>query len=112
MKNPYLPIEATITKVIEETPTIKTFCLKPVAPVPFTTGQFIELAVPGLGEAPFTPSSSPYVTDNMDVTIMNVGVVTNQLHEMKAGDLVGVRGPYGEGYAVEDMYGKKAAAGL
>jgi len=107
MKNIYMPVEAGITGVITESATIKTFRLKPAEKIPFATGQFIELAVPNLGEAPFTPSSSPDVTDRMDVTIMNVGVVTDKLHEMKEGDIVGIRGPYGKGYPVEDMYGKE-----
>ena len=107
MKNPYIPVEATITRVIEETPTIKTFCLKPVEAIPFATGQFVEIAVPGLGEAPFTPSSSPYISDKMDVTIMNVGSVTKHLHEMKSGEKLGIRGPYGKGYALEKMYNKE-----
>lgn len=107
MDNFYLPVEATITKVIEDTPTIKTFCLKPVREIPFATGQFVEIAVPGLGEAPFTPSSSPLVTDRMDVTIMNVGTVTDRMHQMKGGELVGIRGPFGAGYPLEEMYGKE-----
>jgi len=107
MKNPYVPIEATVTKVITETPTIKTFCLKPDREIPFATGQFVEIAVPGKGEAPFTPSSSPYVTEQMDVTIMNVGKVTQHLHDMKGGETVGIRGPFGAGYPVKDMYGKE-----
>ena len=57
--SPYQPIPATLEKVADETPNIKTFWLKPAKPLPFRTGQFIELTVPGLGEAPFTPSSSP-----------------------------------------------------
>jgi NAD(P)H-flavin reductase len=95
MENPYCPIEAKITDVIEETPTIKTVAIKPHKPISFETGQFMELAVPGLGEAPFTPSSNPTIQDNMELTIMDVGKVTSQLHKMRKGDAVGVRGPGG-----------------
>jgi NAD(P)H-flavin reductase len=107
MKNPYAPVKATVTRVIEETPNIKTFCLKPERDIPFATGQFVEIAVPGLGEAPFTPSSSPYISQTMDVTIMNVGKVTKILHEMKGGETIGIRGPYGKGYPLEQMYDKE-----
>jgi len=107
MKNPYLPVKATIIRVIDETPTIKTFQLRPETQVPFATGQFVEIAVPGVGEAPFTPSSPPFVSEKMDVTIMNVGCVTGRLHEMKEGDLVGIRGPYGKGYPLTGMQGKE-----
>ena len=106
-KNPYCPIKAEITDIIEETPTIKTFALKPDKPISFETGQFVELTVPGLGEAPFTPSSNPSIKDSMEITIMNVGRVTSRLHQMKKGEILGVRGPYGEGYPLEDFKGKE-----
>jgi len=106
-KNIYKPIEAVIEKVITETPNIKTFVLKPKESFSFATGQFIELTVPGAGEAPFTPSSSPYETKRIEVTIMNVGRITAKLHSMKAGEVVGIRGPYGKGYPVKSFYGKE-----
>ncbi|MBU4484886.1 FAD/NAD(P)-binding protein [bacterium] len=107
MKNIYTPIECTIEKIIEETPSIKTFVLKPKEKFTFVTGQFAEVTVPGLGEAPFTPSSSPYKTDKIEFTIMKAGLVTDKMHEMKEGDLLGVRGPYGKGYPLDKMYGKE-----
>jgi len=58
--NIYKPIRAELTGVIEESPMIKTFVLKPEEDFSFKTGQFIELSVDGVGEAPFTPSSSPW----------------------------------------------------
>ncbi len=106
-ENPYCPVKAKITGIIEESPTIKTFALKPERAVPFKTGQFVELAVPGVGEAPFTPSSNPKETETMEVTIMNVGRVTARLHSMKSGDIIGVRGSYGKGYPIEDFEGKE-----
>jgi len=107
MKNPYCPIKAEITDIIDETPTIKTFVLKPEEPVSFKTGQFVELAVPGLGEAPFTPSSNPKMEDRIELTIMNVGNVTSRLHQMKRGEILGIRGPYGKGYPLKDFEGKE-----
>jgi len=103
----YRPIKARIDRVIDETPTIKTFVLIPEKPIEFATGQFVEITVPGVGEAPFTPSSSPFEKDKLDVTIMKVGTVTEKLHEMKEGDVVGIRGPYGKGYPLDKMYGKE-----
>jgi len=55
-KNIYQPVKAVIEEVIEETRTIKTFRIKPETDFSFATGQFIELTIPGIGEAPFTPS--------------------------------------------------------
>jgi len=105
-KNIYQPLEASIEEIIEETPNIKTFVLKPKKDFSFTTGQFIEMTVPGVGEAPFTPSSDPAVKDAMDVTSMNVGRVTSLLHNAKKGDIVGIRGPYGKGYPLDKFKNK------
>ncbi len=105
--NPYLPVKAQIEEVIEETSNIKTFVLKPEEGFSFATGQFLELTVPGVGEAPFTPSSSPHEKDKVDVTIMKVGGVTSELHQMKKKEVVGIRGPYGKGYPLDKMYGKE-----
>ena len=105
--NPYRPIETAVVEVTPETPTIKTLRLKPGEPIGFATGQFIELTVPGVGEAPFTPSSRPSIEDEMEVTIMKVGRVTEKIHELKAGDVVGLRGPFGTGYPLDEFRGKE-----
>jgi len=107
MKNPYQPIESEILDVIEESPTIKTFVLKPKEEIDFSTGQFVEMTVPGLGEAPFTPSSNPKEKEKMDVTIMSAGRVTKKLHELKPKTRVGIRGPYGKGYPLDKFEGKE-----
>ena len=107
IKNPYLPITAEILEVIEETPNIKTFVFKPREALEFKAGQFIELTVPGVGEAPFTPSSSPYEKEKTEVTVMDVGRVTSALHNMKEKELVGVRGPYGKEYPLSQFAKKE-----
>jgi len=105
--NPYLAVEARIEKVIDETSNIKTFVLKPSREIKFATGQFVQLTLPGIGEAPFTPSSSPYSTERIELTIMKAGLLTGKLHEMREGEIVGVRGPYGRGYPLDDFYNKE-----
>ncbi len=105
--NPYMPIAATVDHIVDETPTIKTIGLRPELPVAFQAGQFVELTIPGIGEAPFTPSSSPAITDEMEITIMRVGRVTDALHQLKVGDTVGIRGPYGQAYPIEKFYGRE-----
>ena len=104
--NLYQPIDARIVDVIEESPTIKSFVIVPTRPFQFKTGQFVELTLPGEGEAPFTPSSSPAVTEQMEITIMKAGRVTALLHETTKGQPVGIRGPYGNGYPLEAFAGK------
>ncbi|MGB2600815.1 MAG: FAD/NAD(P)-binding protein [Candidatus Omnitrophota bacterium] len=106
-KNIYRPIETEVLDVITESSTIKTLKLKPKEELTFETGQFIELTIPGVGEAPFTPSSRPAVRDTMDVSIMKVGKVTDVVHQLKKGDIVGLRGPYGVGYPLDTFKGKE-----
>jgi len=106
MKDIYHPVEATIEDIISETPMIKTFVIRPKTGFEFRTGQFIELTLPGIGEAPFTPSSDPNIKEKMDVTIMKAGRVTSLLHESSKGIQVGIRGPYGKGYPLDKFKGK------
>jgi NAD(P)H-flavin reductase len=105
--NIYKPLKAKLTNVIDESPLIKTFVLVPEERFSFKTGQFIELSVDGIGEAPFTPSSSPLVTEKLEVTVMKTGYVTEYMHMLKPGALMGIRGPYGRGYPIEKFYGKE-----
>jgi len=104
--NPYAPQVASLSRVVDETPTIKTFCFDLDEPMPFRAGQFVQLGVPGLGEGPFTPSSSPLAPEHLEVTVLRTGEVTERLHRMQAGDVCTLRGPYGKGYPVEKLAGK------
>ncbi len=106
MKNIFRPIEATLEDVIVETSNIKTFVLRPKEDFSFKTGQFIELTLPGLGEAPFTPSSDPNIKEKIDVTIMKAGRVTSLLHSSQKNISLGIRGPYGKGYPLEKFHGR------
>jgi len=106
-QNPYQPVNAEIVEIIDESPTIKTFVVVPEESFGFETGQFVELTLPGEGEAPFTPSSSPSETKKMEITIMKAGRMTALLHECKKGQKVGIRGPYGNGYPIDDFVGKE-----
>ncbi|HRU92028.1 MAG TPA: FAD/NAD(P)-binding protein [Candidatus Marinimicrobia bacterium] len=105
-KNPYETTAAVIYEIIEESPTIRTLRLRPEKPMPFLTGQFMEVTVPGIGEGPFTPSSSHYIADTLDFTIMKTGFVTEYIHRTKVGDRLGLRGPYGKGYPLAEFKGK------
>ena len=90
-----------------ETPTIKTIRFRPEGPIAFRTGQFIEMTIPGVGEAPFTPSSRP----------VREGCPGSQRDESRQGDrenpsteegdTIGIRGPFGNGYPVDQFIGKE-----
>ncbi len=106
-KNLYRSIETEVLEIISETPTIITTRLKLKEDLSFKPGQFIEMSIPGVGEAPFTPSSAAFQKDYMDVTIMKVGKVTGKIHKLNPGDIIGVRGPYGKGYPLERFSGRE-----
>ncbi len=105
-RNLYQPINGEVVEIIDESPSIKSFVVVPEREFGFKTGQFVELTLPGEGEAPFTPSSSPAITDKMEISIMKAGRVTALLHECEKGQKVGIRGPYGNGYPIGDYVGK------
>lgn len=104
--NLYQPVNGRIVEIIDESPTIKSFVIEPEKEFPFETGQFVELTLPGQGEAPFTPSSSPSLAEQMEITIMKAGRLTALLHDCRKGCSVALRGPYGKGYPIEDFVGK------
>lgn len=105
MHNDFAPVPALLEEVIVETPTIRTFVLRPAEPLPFRAGQFVQLFVPGVGEAPFTPSSSPARPERLEITVLRAGRVTAALHDLQAGAEIGVRGPFGEGYPLRRLEG-------
>ncbi len=107
MENPFQPIPAKLEEVIVETPTIKTFVMAPEKPLSFRAGQFVQLTVPGMGEAPFTPSSSPLEKRKLEVTVLKTGKLTDALHKMEPGVTLGVRGPFGKGYPIEKFEKKE-----
>ena len=78
-------------------------------------GQFIMLSVPGAGEMPISISSSPSRPEVLELCVRRVGRVTHALYRMRTNDVVGVRGPYGNGYPMQEIMGNDillAAGGL
>ncbi|QGG47806.1 Oxidoreductase FAD/NAD(P)-binding protein [Heliorestis convoluta] len=107
--NPLVPMKAKVTKIIEETPDVKTFYISKEENgqmvVPFHTepGQLAMLSLPGVGEAMFSATDAP---DHLQLSIKKVGMLTNELHEIVPGQTVGIRGPYGNGFPMERIKGK------
>ena len=78
-------------------------------------GQFVEVSLFGIGEAPISVSSAPSGNGTFQLCVRNVGDVTGALHRLQPGSKVGIRGPYGNGFPVEEMRGQDlliAPAGL
>lgn len=69
-------------------------------------GQFAEVSIPGIGEAPFSISSSPTKKGGIEMVIRKVGKVTEALHTLKPGDTVGIRGPFGTSFPMDKCKGK------
>jgi len=68
-------------------------------------GQFVVISMLGVGEAPFSISSSPTKLGSFELVIRNVGKLTQVLHDLKEGDEVGVRGPFGNGFPIHILEG-------
>lgn len=69
-------------------------------------GQFVELSIFGVGEAPISVSSSPTRKGSFELAVRATGSVTNALHKMEKGAQVGIRGPFGNGFPLETLKGK------
>ncbi|MBE9483019.1 MAG: FAD/NAD(P)-binding protein, partial [Chloroflexi bacterium] len=109
--NVYLPHIAIIEKIIDETPTVRTFRFnfkdeELREEFTFDPGQFAEVSVFGIGEAPFCISSSPTRSDHLEFTAQQVGRLTNALHRLSVGAEIGFRGPYGNSFPLDFLEGK------
>lgn len=82
-----------ILKVREETPTVKTFTLE--KKIKAKPGQFAMLWIPECGEKPFSFSR---LKDKVEFTVRKVGPYTQKMFALQEGDLIGIRGPFGDGY--------------
>jgi len=106
--NPYLPLPMRIERITVETDDnmLKTFDLafmhhEDAASFQFRPGQFCEISVFGKGEAPFGIASSPTERGPLKFTVNKIGVLTTALHDMSQGEILGLRGPLGNGYPLD-----------
>ncbi|MCL2337363.1 MAG: anaerobic sulfite reductase subunit AsrB [Firmicutes bacterium] len=102
-RNEYQPFLATVKEVIRHTDIEYTFRLAYEGPV--KPGQFFEVSIPKFGEAPI--SVSGIEPGLIDLTIRRVGRVTNELFEHYADRKLFLRGPYGNGFNVDDYRGRE-----
>lgn len=110
-KNIYQPHLMEIIKIIVETGDTKTFHIqfldeKLRENFHYLAGQFGEYSVFGEGEATFCISSSPTRRGHLEFSVKKVGRVTQALHQLNEGDLIGFRGPYGNFFPLEKFKGK------
>jgi NAD(P)H-flavin reductase len=110
-ENIYLPRTATIQSMRPETIDVTTFRITVdgsggTEKFDYRSGQFAELSVLGVGEAPISISSSPTRPEAIEFSIRRLGELTNALHELGPGDKIGIRGPFGNCFPLEEIEGK------
>jgi len=104
----YQPTLAEMVKIesLNENTKLFTLYLQDGRDLGHRAGQFVEVSVFGIGEAPISVTSSPTRNGTFELCIREVGDVTRALHRLKPGSKVGIRGPFGNGFPVEKMRGK------
>lgn len=109
-KETLIPMLGVITDIRTETPDVKTFrvnALEGGKVFEHIPGQCAMLSIPGVGEALFSITSSPTNKEFMEFSIKRCGCVTTWLHQLEVGQMVTIRGPYGNGFPVEsELKGK------
>jgi sulfhydrogenase subunit gamma (sulfur reductase) len=111
VSNPYLIQPATIVEKIREADDIDTYRLQFVdeqvrRSYRFSAGQFNMVYLFGVGEVAISIVSDPDRPDSLDHTIRAVGRVTRAIAGLKIGDVLGIRGPFGQGWPLADIRGK------
>jgi NAD(P)H-flavin reductase len=117
---PMLPFWAEIVEIVREAPAVSTYWLQFIDPglregFHFKAGQFNMVFVPGLGEAAISISSDMEDTQRIGHTIRSVGNITSTISRMNVGDVLGLRGPFGTWWSLEEFLGKDvviAAGGI
>lgn len=108
--NPYRPWPARITSITKLTEKERLFELRLIDDTvrdafQFDAGQFVEVSIFGVGEAPISISSAPSKQGFIELCVRNAGDVTGALHAKQCGDTIGIRGPFGRGFPFEAMRG-------
>lgn len=113
MENPYIPYPVRIDniEVATEDKSLRTFTFvflnkEDEKKFAYQAGQFAEISIPGVGEIPIGIASSPVEKGFVKFTVFKTGVVTAHLHNMKKGDIVGLRGPLGNSFPWEELKNK------
>ncbi len=113
MPNPYIPLLTTVKSIVSENKVndIKTIELEfkkkeDYKSFDYNPGQFAEISLIGKGECPIGITSSPTEEGSIKFTIKKMGTVTSGFHYCEVGDTVGVRGPCGNGWPMEEMKSK------
>ncbi len=101
----YLPRPATVRSrtVLTATEMLFDLQLEDGRPLQHLPGQFVEVSLPGVGEAPISVSSSPDRRDSFELVVRRAGRVTSALHDCRSGQMIGIRGPFGTHFPVDGV---------
>ena len=104
----YRPFLCNVECVQDLTATEKLFRFlrKDGQPFGHKPGQFMQVSIMGIGEAPISVSSSPTRGDYLEMGIRKTGTLTNAMHTLKSGDMIGMRGPFGTFFDTDAVKGK------
>lgn len=75
----------------------------------YEPGQFVQVSVLGAGEAPISICSSPADKGYFELCVRDAGLVTGAMHKLKKGGEIGIRGPYGNSFVMEEIRGRDFA---
>lgn len=106
INNPYIPMMAEVQSV--EPLTARESLFKVLLPEPLNhrPGQFVMVSIPGVGECAISISSGPESGCDLEMVIRKAGNVTGVLHQLKGNEQIGIRGPFGSGFQLNDFKGK------
>lgn len=107
IQNPLVPEPYRVHRIYRETHDTFTLELRPKSAVAphFAAGQFNMLYIFGVGEVPISISGDPTKEGMFVHTTRSVGMITRAMNELKRGDIVGVRGPFGSHWPTEEANG-------
>jgi len=111
VKDVYFPDITVIDRIRDETGDVRTFTMRFKNPdiqenLTYQPGQFFEVSIFGVGEMPISITSTPSRRGFFELSVKNVGLVSSTLHSMAPGSEVGIRGPFGNGFPYEQVFGK------
>ena len=111
IKNPFKPKAARIVRQYDLIKDhrflqIRLIDMKKAMSFTYNPGQFIMLSIPGVGEGPFSISSTPSRPGILELGVRRVGRLTEALHQKRDNDVVYIRGPYGNGFKLDQMINK------
>jgi sulfhydrogenase subunit gamma (sulfur reductase) len=111
MLNPMKPYLGTLTGIEDLATGIRLFQVKlnddsERERFDYAPGQFAFLSAFGVGEAPFGLASVPWRSEALEFAVLETGTVTSALHRMELGEIVGVRGPLGNSFPMDDFRGR------